>query len=85
MHTHNIVPLLALRTWYNHPHRGHEQQRRQNNNINVQTGHALYPRPWDNQPYGRHTQPTGASCQSLPQDTMQVSNTVDLSTDVALV
>ena len=32
-----------------------------------------------------HMQPTGASCQSLPQDTMQVSNTVDLSTDVALV
>ena len=31
-----------------------------------------------------HTQPTGASCQSLPQDTMQVSNTVYLSTDVAL-
>ena len=28
---------------------------------------------------------TGPSCQSLPQDTMQVSNTVDLSTDVALV
>ena len=34
-HTHNIVPLLALRTWNNRPHRGHEQQHRQNNNINV--------------------------------------------------
>ena len=35
-HTHNIVPLLALCTWRNRPHRGHEQQQpRQNNNINV--------------------------------------------------
>ena len=42
-HTHNIVPLLALRTWNNRPHRGHEQPPRQNNNINMQTGHALYP------------------------------------------
>ena len=42
-HTHNIVPLLALRTWKNHPRRGHEQQQpRQNNNVNVQTGHAPY-------------------------------------------
>ena len=32
-----------------------------------------------------HMQPTDPSCQSLPQDTTQVSNTVDLSTDVALV
>ena len=32
-----------------------------------------------------HTQPTGTSCQSLPQDTTQVSNTIDLSTDVVLV
>ena len=54
-HTHNIVPLLALRTWNNRPHRGREQQQRQNNNINVRTGNALYPRPWDNQPYGRRT------------------------------
>ena len=53
-HTHNIVPLLALRTWSNRPHRGHEQQQpRQNNNVNMRTGHAPYPRPWDNQPYGR--------------------------------
>ena len=42
-HTHNIVPLLTLRTWNNRPHRGHEQPRRQNNNINMRTGHALYP------------------------------------------
>ena len=42
-HTHNIVPLLALRSWNNHPHRGHEQQHRQNNNINVRTGNAPYP------------------------------------------
>ena len=42
-HTHNIVPLLALHTWNNRPHRGHEQQQsRQNNNINVRTGHAPY-------------------------------------------
>ena len=42
-HTHNIVPLLALCTWNNCPHRGREQQHRQNNNINVRTGNALYP------------------------------------------
>ena len=49
-HTHNIVPLLALRTWHNRPHRGHENQHRvrdnqhrQNNNINVRTGNAPYP------------------------------------------
>ena len=54
-HTHNIVPLLALSTWNNNPHRGCEQLRRQNNNINVRTGHAPYPQPWDNQLYGRHT------------------------------
>ena len=47
-HMHNIVPLLALRTWNNRPHRGCEQLPRQNNNINVQTGHAPYQRPWDN-------------------------------------
>ena len=41
-HTHNIVPLLALRTWNNRPHRGREQQHRQNNNINVRTGNAPY-------------------------------------------
>ena len=42
-HTHNIVPLLALHTWSNHPHRGREQQQpRQNNNINMRTGHAPY-------------------------------------------
>ena len=54
-HTHNIVPLHALHTWNNCPHRGHEQPHRQNHNINVRTGNAPYPRPWDNQPYGRHT------------------------------
>ena len=54
-HTHNIVPLLALHTWHNRPHRGCEIQHRQNNNINMRTGNAPYPRPWDNQPYGRHT------------------------------
>ena len=56
-HTHNIVPLLTLRPWGNSPRRGREQQQlpRQNNNTNVRIGHALYSRPWDNQPYGRHT------------------------------
>ena len=42
-HTHNLVPLLALHTWNNCPHRGHEQPCRQTNNINMQTGHAPYP------------------------------------------
>ena len=54
-HTHNIVPLLSLHPWNNRPHRGREHLHRQNNNINVRTGNAPYPRPWDNQPYGRHT------------------------------
>ena len=50
-HTHTIVPLLTLRPWRNSPCRGHEQQQpRHNNNTNVRTGHALYSRPWDNQP-----------------------------------
>ena len=53
--THNIVPLLTLHTWNNRPHRGREQQHRQNNNITVRSGHAPYSRPWDNQPYGRRT------------------------------
>ena len=61
-HTHNIVPLLTLRPWNNHPHRGRKQLCRQNNNINVRTGHAPYPRPWDNQPYGRHTRSQQALC-----------------------
>ena len=54
-HTHNIVPLLALRTWTNCPNRGWEQPQRQNNNINVRSGNAPYPRPWEGQPYGWHT------------------------------
>ena len=41
-HTHNIVPLLALHTWNNCPHRGRELPHRQNNNINMRTGHAPY-------------------------------------------
>ena len=54
-HTHNIVSLLALRTWSNCPNRGREQPHRQNNNINVRSGNAPYPRPWENQPYGWRT------------------------------
>ena len=54
-HTHNIVLLLTLRTWSNRPNRGREQPHRQNNNINVRSGNAPYPRPWENQPYGQHT------------------------------
>ena len=53
--THNIVPLLTLRTWSNHPNRGREQLHRQNNNINVRSGNAPYPRPWESQPYGWRT------------------------------
>ena len=85
-HTHNIVPLLTLCTWNNCPHRGREQPYRQNHNINIRTGNAPYSRPWDNQPYGRRTRSqTGTSCQSIPQITTQVSNTVDFYIDVALV
>ena len=65
-HTHNIVPLLALRTWSNHLNQGHEQSNRQNNNINVRSGNAPYPRPWDNQPYGWRTRSQQAQCQSIP-------------------
>ena len=54
-HMHNIVPLLSIHPWNNRPHRGHEQPPGQHNNINVRTGHAPYPQPWDNQTYGRHT------------------------------
>ena len=54
-HTHNIVPLLALHTWTNSPNRGRGQLHRQNNNINVRSGNAPYPRPWEGQPYGRCT------------------------------
>ena len=54
-HTHNIVPLLSIRPWNNCTHRGREQSCGQYNNINVQTGHEPYSRPWDNQPYGRRT------------------------------
>ena len=82
-HMHNIVPLLSICAWNNRPHRGCEQPHGQHNNINMRTGHALYSRPWDNQPYRRRTcSQSGSSCQSLPQDTMQVSNTVDLFTDM---
>ena len=50
-HTHNIVPLLALCTWTKHPNRRRGQPHRQNNNINVRSGNAPYPRPWEGQPY----------------------------------
>ena len=50
-HTHNIVPLLALHTWTKGPNRRREQPHRQNNNINVRSGNAPYPRPWEGQPY----------------------------------
>ena len=54
-HAHNIDPLLSIRPWNNRPCRGCEQPHRQQNNINMRTGHAPYSRPWDNQPYGRRT------------------------------
>ena len=49
-HTHNIVPLLTLCMWTNCPNRGRGQPQRQNNNINVRSGNAPYPRPWEGQP-----------------------------------
>ena len=61
-HTHNIVLLLALCTWSNRPNRGREQPHRQTNNINVRSGHAPYPRPWDNQPYRWRTRSQQALC-----------------------
>ena len=61
-HTHNIVPLLALCTWTNHPNRGWGQPHRQNNNINVRSGNAPYPRPWEGQPYRQHTRSKQALC-----------------------
>ena len=65
------MPLLTLHPWRNSPRRGHEQQQpRQNNNTNVQTGHAPYSRPWDNQPYGRRTRSQQAlRVRALPQNT----------------
>ena len=61
-HTNNIVPLLTYRTWSNCPNRGREQPHRQNNNINVRSSNAPYPRPWDNQPYGQRTRSQQALC-----------------------
>ena len=61
-HTHNIVPLLTLCTWSNRPNIGREQPHRQNNNINVRSGNAPYPRPWEGQPYRRHTRSQQALC-----------------------
>ena len=61
-HTHNIVPLLALRTWTNCPNRGQGQPHRLNNNINMKRGNAPYPRQWDSQPYGWHTRSQQALC-----------------------
>ena len=55
-HMHNIVPLLTLRPWRNSSCRGPEQQQfRQQSATNVRSGNAPYSRPWDSQPYGRHT------------------------------
>ena len=61
-HTHNIVPLLTLCTWTKCLNRGREQPHRQNNNINVRSGNAVYPRPWEGQPYGRRTRSQQALC-----------------------
>ena len=62
-HTHNIVPLLTLRPWRNSPRRPPEQQQfRQQSATNVRSGNAPYSRPWDNQPYGRHTRSQQALC-----------------------
>ena len=61
-HTHNIVPLLTLCTWTNHPNGGRGQLQRQNNNINVRSGNAPYPRPWEGQPYRQCTRSQQALC-----------------------
>ena len=50
VHNHNIVPLLALRTWTNHPNRGRDQNYTQNNNIRVRNGNVPYSRLWEGQP-----------------------------------
>ena len=55
VHNRNIVLLLALRTWTNCPNRGWGQPHRLNNNINMRSGNVPYPRPSENQPYGRCT------------------------------
>ena len=85
-HMHNIVPLFSIRPWNNRPHRGREQPHRQHNNINIRNWTCTVLMTLG-QPTIRkaHTQPISSSCQSLLQDTMQVSNTVDLFTDAALV
>ena len=62
-HTHNIVPLLTLCPWRNSARRGPEQQQfRQQSATNVRSGNAPYPRPWDNQPYGRRTRSQQVLC-----------------------
>ena len=88
-HAHNIVPLLAVCTWRNSPNnRGRGQPQRQNNNINVRASNAPYSRPWEGQPYRRHTQ----SQQALRawayhkwQCRYPVPGTIDFSTGVVLV
>ena len=83
--THNIVPLLALCTWSNHPNRGWEQLHRQNNNINVRSSNAPYPRPWESQPYGWRTRkPTCSPCHSISQVAMQVPSTIDFYIGIML-
>ena len=85
-HTHNIAPLLTLRPWRNSPHRGHvQQQPRQNNNTNVRTGQCtVLMTLGQSTVWKAHPQPTSSSCQSLLKNPTQVSNTIDLFTDVVL-
>ena len=61
-HSHNIVPLLTLPTCTNRQIRGRKQPPRQSNNINMRSSNEPYSRPWESQPYGRHTRSQQALC-----------------------
>ena len=54
-HSHNTVPLVALRLWTTLPNRGRGQNYRQANNITVSNGYVTGSRPWQGQPYRRRT------------------------------
>ena len=83
-HTHNIVPLLALHTWTNHPNRGREQLHRQNNN-KCEKRQCTIPKTLGRSALRTaHKEPTGSPCQSISQVATQVPSTIDFYTGVAL-
>ena len=86
-HMHNIVPLLTLRPWCNSACRGPEQQQfRQQSATNVRSGNAPYSRPWDNQPYGRHTRSQQAlRARAYRKIQRRYPITIDLLRGAALV